>query len=191
MNDVFQEILDFWIEEIGPQGWYNPPAGLDDLIREKYGDLWAKVREEPVGQYARGAKDSLAILLLLDQFPRNMFRNQADAFASDHKALELAKISIDRGLDEKWKSPARQFYYLPLMHSETVPDQDRCLRRFLMSDPVDKNNVLHSRAHRWVIRKFGRFPYRNEALGRTSTEAEIAFIAEGGYRKAMEEVSPK
>ncbi len=191
MSDEFQDVIDFWLDEVGPSGWYMPPPGLDDLIRDRYMNLWDSVRRQPMGTFARRKTDSLAVLVLLDQFPRNMFRNHADAFSTDLKALELARLSLDHSLDKKWSFPARQFFYLPFMHSEILSMQERGVRKFLMAGDADQQSILHARAHRWVIRRFGRFPYRNAALGRTSTPAEVAFLEAGGYKAALAEVSGK
>jgi len=129
--------------------------------------------------YPSGA---LAYLIVTDQFPRNMFRGQARAFASDHLGLAVSKAAILKDWDLRIDPPARQFFYLPLMHSESVTDQERCVRLFhtRMADS-DGNNLLHAKAHREVIRKFGRFPFRNDALERRTTEPEADFIKEGGY----------
>jgi uncharacterized protein (DUF924 family) len=130
---------------------------------------------------------TLALLILLDQFPRNMFRGSARAFASDARALEVAKYALDRDLDAGVAGDPRQFFYLPLMHSEILADQERSVRRFLLGLPSE-HNLRHARAHRLVIRRFGRFPYRNAALGRRSTPAETAFLEAGGYAAALAEL---
>ncbi|MEM9139169.1 MAG: DUF924 family protein, partial [Pseudomonadota bacterium] len=109
-------------------------------------------------------------------------RGSGEAFASDRHALRLAKLAIGRGHDMRVKEPERQFFYIPLMHSEMLADQERALRLILMNMPkTGAINVEHGIKHRDVIRRFGRFPSRNAALGRTDTEAELAYRAEGGY----------
>ena len=122
---------------------------------------------------------------MLDQFPRNMFRGDARSFASDRKARAVAKAAIQRGHDLRIEPPARQFFYMPLMHSEFLPDQEKSVRLFLLNAPGE--NLQHAQAHRAVIRRFSRFPYRNAALGRRSTPKEEEFLAAGGYRAAMAE----
>ena len=129
---------------------------------------------------------TLAYIILTDQFPRNMFRDTAQTFASDRHARAACKVAITRDWDQRISEPARQFFYLPLMHSENLVDQDRAVR--LISARMERDstdNLLHAQAHRDVIRQFGRFPFRNAALGRVSTEAEAAWLASGAYGAAF------
>ena len=133
---------------------------------------------------------TLAYIILTDQFSRNMFRDTGKAFASDRLARAAAKVAISRRWDMKIDGMARQFFYMPLMHSECLVDQDRCVR--LMKQRMPDGgvaNLVHAKAHREVIRQFGRFPTRNVALSRESSVPEAAFVSDGGYRKALELVS--
>lgn len=182
-----EEILGFWLDEVGPEGWYAEYFELDATIRERFGAAWEQARAGKLGGWCTCPEGTLALLILLDQFPRNMFRGDPRSFATDGKALAVAKRALRLGYPERMPAPARQFFYLPLMHSELLPDQERCLRRVLL-DPELQHNVDHARAHREVIRQFGRFPYRNTALGRRSTASEQAFLNQGGYASAMETV---
>ncbi len=188
MDERAKDVLRFWLDETGPEGWYRIDPDFDALIRERYEGLWEEARKGALDAWRTTAEPCLALLIVLDQFPRNMFRGDARSFASDSKALDVAVAAILRRLDRQVEMPARQFFYLPLMHSETAPDQDRAVRLFLMGDPGG-SNLDHARAHRHVIRGFGRFPYRNEVLGRTSTPAERAFLDAGGYAEALREVT--
>jgi len=177
-----QDVLSFWLDEIGPKGWYETSDALDGQIRDRFQGAWQSACEGAYSLWLTYPSGALAYLILTDQFPRNMFRGQADAFATDRLAVAVAKSAIERGWDMKIDEPARQFFYLPLMHSESSCDQDRCVR--LMCERMSEsreNSLLHARAHRDVIRQFGRFPYRNDALSRASTDAEKAYIAAGGY----------
>ena len=133
---------------------------------------------------------TLAYIILTDQFSRNMFRDTGKAFASDKLARAAAKAAIAKGWDKRIDGMARQFFYMPLMHSECLSDQDRCVRlmKERMPDGGDAN-LVHARAHREVIRQFGRFPTRNKALSRAMTVPEAAFVDQGGYRRALELVS--
>ena len=125
---------------------------------------------------------ALALLILLDQFPRNMFRGTARAYRSDEKARSIAKQAIARGHDKVTPEPERQFFYLPLMHSEGLPDQERCVRLIKLGMPrTGIRNLQSAQRHRDVIRRFGRFPSRNRPLGRRDTEAEQLYRANGGY----------
>ena len=181
-----QEILEFWLDEVGPDGWYKASDALDDTIRARFLETWEAACEGKFSLWLTYPSGALAYIILLDQFPRNMFRGEGRAFASDRIARAAAKSAIERGWDLMIDPPARQFFYMPLMHSENLCDQDRCVR--LMHDRMPgegANNLLHARAHREVIRRFGRFPYRNEALSRTPTPGEIAFIDGGGYGSTL------
>ncbi len=176
-------ILEFWLDEIGPDKWYAGGADLDADVKRLFRDDWEHARGDRAEDWQSDPRQVLAYLLLTDQFPRNMFRDDPRAFATDDLALKAAQRAIYLRWDERIEPPARQFFYLPLMHSEVIFDQDRCVRLFLtrMPDTGYEDNLLHARAHRDVIRRFGRFPYRNKVLGRTSTPEEEEFLREGGY----------
>lgn len=177
-----ESVLEFWVDEVGPEGWYRGDAALDQEIRDRFLDTWRAAKWGDLASWLERPESALALLIVLDQFPRNMFRGSGEAFHSDPRALELAKKMIGMGYDMKITEPERQFFYLPLMHSETLTDQDRCVRLILTRMPVTGAlNLKHACAHRDVIRRFGRFPYRNEALGRKSSAAEQDYLAAGGY----------
>lgn len=182
-----EAVLRFWIDEVGPAGWYVPSAELDATIRERFLPLWEEARSGGLDFWCGAPDGLLAFLIVTDQFPRNMFRNDPRAFATDRLALRAAHRACQLGWDRRVPEPQRQFFYLPLMHSENLMDQDRCVRLFLTRMPeTGPDNLLHARAHRAVIREFGRFPYRNDALGRTTTEEEQDFLDKGGYAHAVE-----
>ncbi|TNF18921.1 MAG: DUF924 domain-containing protein [Rhodobacteraceae bacterium] len=183
-----EEILAYWLDEIGPKGWYQGSDALDAEIRDTYEDAWQGAMEGRHAQWLTSPEGTLAYLILLDQFPRNMFRDTAKAFASDAIALAAAKSAIRKGFDMKIDPPARQFFYLPLMHSENLCDQDRCVRLMAERMPEGGSNLLHAQVHREIIRKFGRFPYRNEALARRDTAPEREFLSGGGYGETMQEM---
>jgi len=175
-------ILTTWLEQVGPAGWYRACPETDAMIRRRFADLWARAAAGGCDAWAAEPRDALALVILLDQFPRNMFRGTARAFASDAKARSVAARAIAMGHDRRVTEPGRQFFYLPFMHSETLPDQERCVRLISLKLPeTGSDNLDHARRHRAVIRRFGRFPYRNAALGRADTPGEAAFLAEGGY----------
>ncbi|XDA96530.1 DUF924 family protein [Sulfitobacter sp. LCG007] len=176
-----EDILEFWLDECGPDRWYEQDAALDQTIRDRFEDTWSAACEGRFALWLTYPSGSLAYIILMDQFPRNMFRGSAKAFASDQAARAAAKSAIERGWDLKIDPPARQFFYLPLMHAENLSDQDRCVRLMCERLPEESSNLLHARAHREVIRRFGRFPFRNEALSRNSTAQEKSFVEEGGY----------
>jgi uncharacterized protein (DUF924 family) len=185
MHVKSEEVLAFWIDEIGPEGWYQGGEALDALCRDRFLDDWDKARRGDYAQWTTTPRGALALLILLDQFPRNMFRGSAQAFASDARARATAKAAVAREFDLATEGPARQFFYLPLMHSEVLADQDRSVRLIVLRFP-EPEQIRHARAHRDIIRRFGRFPFRNTALGRTNTPEEEAWLAKGGYLAEVE-----
>ncbi|MFV0244488.1 MAG: DUF924 family protein [Qingshengfaniella sp.] len=182
-----EDILDFWLQEVGPKGWYKQDDALDATIRTRFKSLWLQAQEEGHLGWGSAPRPVLALLIVLDQFPRNMFRGDGRSFASDRLARAVAKRALAKGYDRRIEGAARQFFYMPLMHSECLEDQERCVRLMLERMPESsQSNLLHARAHREVIRRFGRFPHRNADLGRRSTAAEIAFLGAGGYGAVVE-----
>ena len=181
-----EEILSYWLDEVGPSGWYAVNDNVDNTIRDRFEDAWKAACEGTYALWLTYPSGTLAYIILMDQFPRNMFRGQAEAFASDAAALAAAKNAIDHGWDLKIDEPARQFFYMPLMHSENLCDQERCVR--LMCERMPEHgasNLVHAKAHREVIREFGRFPYRNQALHRHDTAHEAKFLEAGGYSNKL------
>lgn len=176
------DVLRFWLDEIGPQGWYAGGEALDAEVRGRFEEAWQNGQDGGYGLWLTYPAGTLAYVILMDQFPRNMFRETARAFSSDRSALAAAKMAIRKDWDLRIDPPARQFFYLPLMHSETPSDQDHCVRLMKTRMPEGGgDNLLHAQAHREVIRRFGRFPTRNAALGRETQGREAAWLAEGGY----------
>lgn len=188
MRTSAESVIDYWLNDVGQKGWYMPPEGLDDQIRERFEGAWNEAMNGELKGWTCSPTGALGKLILLDQFPRNMFRDTAKAYASDAKALKIAKLAISKGFDLATPLPERQFFYLPLEHSEIQSDQDHCVRLIKMN--MESAELLrHAKAHRDVIRRFGRFPYRNVHLGRKSTEAELAYIQQGGYRYTLEQIA--
>ena len=181
-----EDVLAFWLDEVGPKGWYAGGDALDTQIRDKFSDAWDSLDQGTYGLWLTYPTGTPAYIILADQFSRNMFRGDGKAFSTDKLARAAAKVAIDRGWDKRVDAPARQFFYMPLMHSENLCDQDRAVRLFLTRMPKDDNQLLHAQAHREIIRRFGRFPFRNEALKRTLTDAELTFVKEGGYGAQMD-----
>ena len=179
------EINHFWIEETGPKGWFMGGEELDNTIRARFMPDWEEAAEGARGLWLTDAEGALAYLILTDQFPRNMFRGDGRSFLLDPLARAAAKLAIAQGWDLTVPEPQRQMFYLPLMHSENLVDQDRSVALHDARMSGD-DRTLHARAHRDVIREFGRFPYRNDALGRVSSAAERAYLDAGGYRLSVE-----
>jgi Uncharacterized protein conserved in bacteria len=185
-----EQILAFWLDDLTPADWYRVDDALDQRIRDDFLVTWEKAQEGAYSLWLTYPSGALAYIILNDQMSRNMFRGSSKAFASDRMALAAVKAALDKGWDMKIDAPARQFFYLPLMHSECLTDQERCVRLMFERLKGEESNLLHARVHREVIRLFGRFPYRNEALSRASTESELAFMTRGGYPALLREMEP-
>lgn len=186
-----EEVLSFWLDEVDEADWYAQDDALDQTIRDRFLEAWEQAQQGRYSLWMTYPSGALAYIILTDQFSRNMFRGEGRAFATDRMALSVAKSAIEKRWDLRIDVPARQFFYLPLMHSENLSDQDRSVRLICKRmEEAAESNLLHARAHRDVIRRFGRFPYRNEALGRADTDLEAAYLAAGGYGstvRALEE----
>ena len=181
-----EDVLRTWLDELQPADWYQENEALDQKIRDTFLATWKGAREGRHSLWLTYTSGTLAYVILTDQFSRNMFRGTGQAFATDRIGLAAAKSALAKGWDMKIDEPARQFFYMPLMHSENLCDQDRCVRLVCERLPLGREStLLHARAHREVIRQFGRFPYRNAALGRKSTTQESAYIAAGGYASTL------
>ena len=175
-TDLARAVIQFWCDELtAEQHWKKDPA-LDRHIAERFG----KVREQVLATRAAGWRDDpetmAAAIILLDQFSRNMFRGSARAFEADGLALELCKEALAKGWVDKVRKPLPSFMLMPLQHSEQLEDQERSVAEFQKRDPL---NYKYAVLHRDQIKRFGRFPGRNQALGRVSTPEERAAIARG------------
>lgn len=181
-----EDVLAFWLDECSPADWYKSDPAFDAVIVERFSEALQDAADGALGLWLTYPSGVLAYIILTDQFPRNMFRDSGKAFATDHLARAAAKMAIDRQWDMKIDEPARQFFYLPLMHAENLCDQDRAVRLIHTRMPeTGESNRDHACAHRAVIRDFGRFPYRNAALGRKTTQPEQVFLDAGGYGAAI------
>jgi uncharacterized protein (DUF924 family) len=171
-------LLKYW-RTVGPKRWFKPDADLDREIRERFLPLHEAAVAGKLSEWEQSAEGALALVILLDQFSRNMFRGTARAFASDPQAREVAGRAIARGNDRAVDSKLRTFFYLPFMHSEQLADQERCLKLYRAAR--DKEGIKYAEIHRDAIRRFGRFPHRNKTLGRESTADELAYLESGGF----------
>ena len=182
MGAADQDILTFWFKDAGPKAWFKKSDAFDAKVRLLFEtraiDLAAKTSRPPHIWEDR-TDSTLALIIALDQFPRNMYRDTPAAFAWDSLALGVATRMIDKGWDLQIPQERRSFIYMPFMHSEDIADQDRCVE--LIGSRLDgESNLHHAKAHRALIEQFGRFPHRNEILGRVSTPAEIEFLKQPG-----------
>ena len=184
MNVDAQDILAFWFREATPEQWFAKDDQFDAQIKSRFSSVVARLAEqietEGVTNWEGTPKGSLASVLVLDQFPRNIFRGTPQAFAFDDKAREVAQRLIDVGGDMDLTSQERQFLYLPYMHVEDLDAQEFCVELF-KTRLEDQSQLSYAVDHRDIIQRFGRFPHRNAILGRLSTEAELAFLADGGF----------
>ncbi|MFK4510811.1 DUF924 domain-containing protein [Bradyrhizobium daqingense] len=171
-------ILAFW-REAGRERWYKRDDAFDAEIRRRFLALWQKAAAGELASWETSDEGALALVIVLDQFPRNMFRGTPQAFASDVQARDVARRAIARGVDRRVDPILFEFLYLPFMHSEHLADQLHCVALFENTDNVE--NLKYAREHADIIERFGRFPHRNNVLGRDSTEAEQAFLDGGGF----------
>jgi uncharacterized protein (DUF924 family) len=170
------EILSFW-REAGRDRWYEKDNDFDAEVRRRYLGLWRKADADELRSWEASDEGALALTIVLDQFPRNMFRGTAQALASDAKALEIAGRAVARGVDARIDPILLEFLYMPFMHSEQMTAQLRCTELFRSSP----DNLKYAEEHAEIIRRFGRFPHRNRVLGRATTPEEQAFLDEGGF----------
>jgi uncharacterized protein (DUF924 family) len=173
-----KQIIDFWEKSVGQNRWYVVEPVLDESIRKDYRAVWDDACAGKFAAWDDTPEGALALLIVLDQFPRNMFRGTADAFASDEQARVIAHRATTRRFDLKIAPPLRQFFYTPFEHSEDMADQDRALILTGERLGMDYYTYPYIVAHRDEIARFGRFPSRNKALGRASTPEELAFLSE-------------
>ena len=180
MKDTKQEILSFWFEEISPSQWFHKSEEFDRKISERFLADYNLAREGVYDGWQDEAKGCLALCILLDQFPRNMFRNSAKAFQTDQKSLLIAKHAVAKAYDKLLNATERRFIYLPYEHSENLNDQKTCVSLFEDIKDEDPQGYDYAIRHLKVIEEFGRFPHRNDVLGRENTDEEIEYLKNGG-----------
>ncbi len=174
------EIIAFW-REAGPDKWYRKDDAFDAAIRIRFLAAHEQAASGALWNWEETAEGALALLILLDQFPRNLFRGSAHAFATDAAAHNVADRAIARGFDQQTEGPLKQFFYLPMMHAESLADQERCLAAFEQLGAGFEDNVKYAHVHLDIIKRFGRFPHRNPVLGRISSAQEQVFLHSGGF----------
>ena len=186
MNPGFSDVLSYWFgsPECCERGlprkcWFEKDPEFDAAIRARFISTWEAARAGDLAAWERGPLSVLALIVVLDQFPRNMFREQARAFASDPLARTIAAGALVRGFDAQAPDGMRGFFYLPFEHSENLADQERGVAFYKASGDAD--GLKWAELHADIIRRFGRFPHRNKALGRATTPDEQAFLDAGGF----------
>jgi len=176
-------VIAFWRDVVGPERWFDTDPALDLMIRKRFEWLWRRAMSGGHDHWMNSPEGALALVILLDQFPRRMFRGHRDCWLSDERAREAAKQAIEMGYDLKIEGALRQFFYTPFIHAEDLRAQELGLRLFDERMPEGANH--DARARHMVIRRFGRFPWRNSVVGRYSSDEEAAFLWAGGYDWAL------
>ena len=183
--DTIDKLLHFWFETLRPKDWYRPPPRIDADIERRFRDTYEALKDGVPEAWLRTPRGMLAAILVLDQLPRNMFRGEARAFATDAAALALAKRAIAEGMDERLPPAKRAFLYLPFQHAEDEADQARSVGLFtVLGNPL---NLDYAIRHQDVVKRFGRFPHRNTVLGREfdarrrSVSEAARFLVLNGY----------
>ncbi len=176
-GETAQSVIDFW-RDAGAERWFRKDAAFDGLFRERFMGLHFAAARRELDGWVESAPGSLALAILLDQFPRNGFRGTAHMYATDPLARHFARLAQASGHGAATEPALRLFLHLPFCHSEDLADQDLSVA---LSAPLGGDAAEHAEGHRAVIRRFGRFPHRNALLGRETTPEEAAFLAEGGF----------
>lgn len=172
-----RDVLNFWFKA-GPEKWFKSDPDFDAEIAAKFSDAVAAAADGWLDDWRDSAEGALALVILLDQFPRNIHRGKAEAFASDAKAMAVADHAIARRFDTEVPAAARRWFYMPFMHSEALADQRRCVELFETRLPDDAESIKFAKLHLDLIERFGRFPHRNAILGRISTAPEQDYLSQ-------------
>lgn len=174
-----EDVVSFW-RMAGPDRWYTPDEAFDEACRQRFLLTHEAAARGDLNEWELDPTGALAVVLLLDQFPRNMFRGTRRAYQTDPTALLAAERAIERGFDAQVEPGLRRFFYLPFMHSEKLADQERCIR--LCEGAGDGEGLEFARQHQDTVARFGRFPHRNTVLGRETTVEERGYLeAEGAF----------
>lgn len=176
-----EDILAFWYEKSTPKDWFTKNAEFDERVRSRFAETYEAATKGTLDGWQETPFGALALVITLDQFPRNLFRDSAQSFATDAQALAVTRAALaeDYDTDPSFNDFHRQFLYLPLMHSENLDDQIECVR---LCEERTEHEVLQdfARQHLRIVERFGRFPHRNAVLERDSTPEEIEFLKEEG-----------
>ena len=174
-----QDILDFWFKETPKEKWFVKDLEFDEVINCRFSEIYEMAASGELDEWLDTPEGCLALVIILDQFSRNKFRSGSKSYATDELALSISKTAIERNFDSQLTNDEhRAFLYMPFMHSEDLSEQEKGVELFNQFD--DKNGADYAVAHKVIIEKFGRFPHRNEILGRASTPEEIEFLKQPG-----------
>jgi uncharacterized protein (DUF924 family) len=173
-EEWWRDVLRFWFKELGSDGWFERKDETDEMIRLRFLDLHRRMSQAIPTEAFLDREAALAAIIVFDQFPRNVFRGTAEAFATDRLAIAVARNALENGFDRSLAEEQRLFLYMPFMHSEALADQERCVDLF---KTLSGDVLKHAIEHRDIIAKFGRFPHRNSVLRRETTDEESSFLA--------------
>lgn len=175
---LYKDVLQFWFEEIDKRLWFRKSDEFDQMLSERFGDLYQSAKSNELFEWRKNAEGRLAEIILLDQFSRNLHRDSPLAFATDGLSLCLAQEAVQQQLDKKLSNAQRAFLYMPYMHSESLIIHEEAMKLF--SAEGLENNLKFEIRHKNIIEQFGRYPHRNRVLGRESTKEEIKFLTQPG-----------
>lgn len=170
-----QDIIQFWFSTPMNQHWFSATSDIDQKIRENFQTHWQEARKGRHDGWKKNAEGCLALIILLDQFPLNMFRGNSESFVSEKQAVAICKHAIKHGFDEQLSKQELSFLYMPLMHSESMSDQNLAVEKYTKAGL--ESNLRFAKHHRNLIERFGRFPHRNNILGRESRAEELSYLS--------------
>lgn len=170
-----EEVLEFWFSDAVKPKWFQSTPDFDRILTERYAQLWESACSGRLAAWSETPRPALALVIVLDQFPLNMFRGKPESFKTEAASREIARQAIANGFHEQLSGEQKAFLYMPFMHSEDLDDQDYAIQLFEEAGLHD--NVKWARHHRDIVQKFGRFPHRNRILGRESTREERAYLS--------------
>jgi len=171
---TIEQVLNFWFTKPISDHWFSSTPEIDQFITDNYGSIWEQAKEGDLNLWKESADGCLALCIILDQMPLNMFRGTAKSFSTEQQAVEITKHAIEKGFDNEIRIDRVSFLYMPLMHSENMNDQNLAVLCF--EKAALENNLHFAKHHRGIVEKYGRFPHRNEALSRKSSQAEIDYL---------------
>ncbi len=175
-----ESIIEYWYSDSVKSKWFNSTIEFDKALKEKYEETWKEALRGEYISWSESAEGCLALVIILDQFPLNMFRGELQSFSSEAVAVKISKKAIERGFDKEIDNKKLSFLYMPLMHSENLDDQNLAVKLFEQANLME--NARFAKHHREIIEKFGRFPHRNKILQRESSKAEIDYLnSEGAF----------
>ncbi len=174
MIETASDVIKFWFSEKIKPRWFDSTPAFDQLLRDRYLETYNAAVNGELNEWFATPEGSLALVIIFDQFPLNMFRSKAQGFMTEADARRVANDAIEKQFDEMLSDEQKAFLYMPFMHSETLADQDKSIALYEKAGLND--NLKFSRHHRDIVIRFGRFPHRNEILGRSSTTAEINYL---------------